>query len=145
MHRENGTLVDLNLEKERAIGKMAATITQRFTFDGIQIDVDCDCRFIFFCKKEGGDWKVQYVRLFYEKDKMVSVDSETMPKLDKQALMKYPEGYRHLGYAQAAIGHSVLLGLLTMKGKGFFKLYETMHDWTEGKEISLFWGESARI
>ena len=30
---ENGTLVNLNLPKERAIGKMKATITQRFQIE----------------------------------------------------------------------------------------------------------------
>jgi hypothetical protein len=95
MHRENGTLVDLNLAKERAIGKMKATITQRFTIDSIDVDVECDCRFIFWCKKENGEWKVQYNRLFYEKDKLIPVDGKTVPVFGKEQLEKYPVGYTY--------------------------------------------------
>ena len=46
MHRENGTLVDLNPVTGRAVGKMKATITQRFMFPEGACDVECDCRFI---------------------------------------------------------------------------------------------------
>ncbi len=50
MHRECGTLVEL--AGRRAVGKMKATITQRFReVDGLEYDVDCDCSFIFFCEK----------------------------------------------------------------------------------------------
>lgn len=139
MHRENGTLVDLNLEKGRAVGKMKATITQRFKLDGIAFDVECDCRFIFWCKKEGAAWKIQYNRLFYEKDKMIPVDGKTVPTFDKNALEKYPEGYQYLAVAQHALGHPILENLPTMQGEGFFKMYEAMHDWMEGKDINLFW------
>lgn len=51
MHRECGTLVELNASTNRAVGKMKATITQRFSGLGAGYDVDCDCRFIFFCEK----------------------------------------------------------------------------------------------
>ncbi|KAJ1337291.1 nuclear transport factor 2 family protein [Microdochium nivale] len=74
MHRECGTLVDLNPATGRAVGKMKATITQRFrqpvtvtaalsTTDAavkaaadndndLEYDVDCDCQFHFFCYKD---------------------------------------------------------------------------------------------
>lgn len=69
MHRENGTLADLNLAKERGIGKMKATITQRLTVKGVTIDVECDCRFIFFCKRIKGEWlALPQRRLFYRYD-----------------------------------------------------------------------------
>ncbi|KAF9878042.1 hypothetical protein CkaCkLH20_04618 [Colletotrichum karsti] len=52
MHRECGTLVELNPKTNRAIGKMKATITQRFKHpEGFEYDIDCDCRFMFFCEK----------------------------------------------------------------------------------------------
>lgn len=92
MHRMNGVLVDLNLSQGRAVGKMKATITQRFTIDGIPCDVDCDNRFIFFCKKIGNDWKIQWSKLFYEKDKLVPVDGKTVPQFPKEELSKYTEG-----------------------------------------------------
>lgn len=139
MHHENGTLVDLNLAKGRAVGKMKATITQRFEIDGIAFDVDCDSRFIFWCKKEGDTWKVQYKRVFYEKDKVVPVDGKTVPEFDKKLLEKYPKGYQYLAAAQHMIGHSILEELPTVNNKAFYKMYEAMHDWLEGKEVNLFW------
>ena len=63
MHRVNGTLADVNLAKNRGIGKMKATITQRVVVKGIQVDVECDCRFIFFCKKIGSEWKAQWMKM----------------------------------------------------------------------------------
>lgn len=93
MHRVNGTLVELNLEKGRAVGKMKATITQRFQdLDGCECDIDCDNRFIFFCKKTPQGWKTQWVKLFYEKDRIVPVDGKTVPNFPRSELSKYTEG-----------------------------------------------------
>jgi len=141
MHRENGTLADVNLSKSRAIGKMKATITQRFVIDDIHIDVECDCRFIFFCKKMGDSWKANYVKLFYEKDKVVPVDGQNIPKgvFDKKELDKYPEGYQYLAAAQATLGHPILNDLPNAMNKGFFKMYESMEDWMQGKDVNLYW------
>jgi hypothetical protein len=143
MHRENGTLVDLNAKLGRAIGKMKATITQRFTIDSIPVDVECDCRFIFFTKKEptstsGGQavWKTQYVKLFYEKDKVIPVDGHTVPHFDKAELAKYPEGYQYLSVAQATLGHKILGGLPTLNNKGFEHLCEAMDLWLQGKSVA---------
>jgi hypothetical protein len=59
MHRECGTLVDLNPETNRATGKMKITITQRFHKDGVPYDVDCDNVLIFFCLRTEKGWKAQ--------------------------------------------------------------------------------------
>ena len=80
MHRENGTLANVNMDTQRGIGKMKATITQRLTMKGVPVDIDCDCRFIFFCKIEDGEWKTQWVKLFYEKDKVVPVNGKDVPQ-----------------------------------------------------------------
>jgi len=139
MHRENGTLVNLNLAKERAIGKMKATITQRFKIDNIPVDIECDCRFIFFVKKEDGEWKTQFVKLFYEKDKMLAVDGKNVPEIPAGALDEYPEGYQILAWAQAKLGHKILGGLPTANNKGFFEMYEKMAAWLQGETVDLFW------
>ena len=143
MHRENGTLVDLNPSTNRAVGKMKATITQRFDIEGIKFDMECDCRFIFFChksptSKSSGrpEWKTQYVKLFYEKDKVVAVDGHTVPKFEKSELEKYPEGYQYLGAAQAKLGHEILGGLPTMNNQAFYDLYQAIDEWLQGKEVA---------
>ncbi|KIR71928.1 hypothetical protein CNBG_10051 [Cryptococcus deuterogattii R265] len=140
-HRENGTLANVDLSKGRGIGKMKATITQRFIMEGVPVDVDCDCRFIFFCKQEGKEWKAQYVKLFYEKDKAVPIDGQPLPKhlFKKEELDKYTDGYKHLAVAQNYIGHPILNDLPNANDKGFFDMYQAMEDWMQGKDIDLFW------
>ena len=142
MHRENGTLVDLNPSTLRAIGKMKATITHRFHLENITFDMECDCRFIFFCHKgptstSGGkaEWKTQYVKLFYEKDKVVPVDGKTVPTFTEEELSKYPVGYQYLGAAQAKLGHEILGGLPTMNNQAFYDMYQAMDGWLQGKNV----------
>ena len=143
MHRENGTLVDLNPSTKRAVGKMKATITQRFVTDGIQYDVECDCRFIFFALKAPTSasstpiWKTQYVKLFYEKDKVVPTDGKTVPSyFTKENLSQYPEGYQYLAAAQATLGHKILGGLPNAENEAFFEMYKAMDAWLQGGEVA---------
>jgi len=139
MHRENGTLANVNLAKQRGIGKMKATITQRVVIDGIPVDVECDCRFIFFALIEDGEWKARFVKLFYEKDKVIPVDGKTVPDFPKEELAKITEGYAYLGVAQAKLGHKILNDLPNANNAGFLRMYESMADWLQGKDVDLFW------
>ncbi|KAI0976150.1 hypothetical protein F4678DRAFT_215505 [Xylaria arbuscula] len=156
MHRECGTCVDLNPQTRRAVGKMKATITQRFAIPGdskrglepIIFDVDCDCRFHFFCLEEPSEhpdgapeWKVRYVKLIYDKDKVVPVDGKTAPTFSRDALRRYPEGYRYLGAAQHMLGHDIDEFLPTIQGaengashRLWLGMYEKMSQWLEGDE-----------
>ncbi|KAL4900745.1 hypothetical protein BDW74DRAFT_161494 [Aspergillus multicolor] len=139
MHRENGILVDLNRDTGRAVAKMKATITQRFHTDSdneAEYDVDCDCRFIMFCKKiDGQGWKIKYKKLIYEKDRVVPVDGRSVPKFTKEELDKYPYGYRYLGASQARLGHRIKLDLPVLNNQGLGKMYEAMDAWLRGEKI----------
>ncbi|KAI4591566.1 hypothetical protein KJ359_013197 [Pestalotiopsis sp. 9143b] len=148
MHRECGTLVEYASEHGRAIGKMKATITQRFktpeslaTADcpvGTEFDVDCDCRFIFFCVKTSAGWKARYVKLFYEKDKVVPVDGLHAPTFPKEVLDSFPEGYSYLGAAQSMLGYPVTKHLPTAQDhKSWFSMYSKMEEWLAGKDVDL--------
>ncbi len=143
-HRECGTLVELSrAHPSRALGKMKATITQRFVTDsGVAYDVDCDCKFLFFCEKSPGtgEWKTRYVKLIYEKDKVVPADGHTAPVFPKDELDRYPEGYRFLGAAQSSLGYDVDLSLATAKDHGrWFRMYACIEKWLDGKDPELFW------
>ncbi|ODM16570.1 hypothetical protein SI65_08077 [Aspergillus cristatus] len=158
MHRENGILVDLNPSTNRAIGKMKATITQRFTDPATkaEYDVDCDARFIVWCLKVplppragypvpgtglgpraiSGGWKMQYVKLFYEKDKIVPVDGKNVPEFSREELEKFPYGYRYLGAAQARAGKKVEGDMPTLnEDERFWDMYRAMEEWLNGEDV----------
>ena len=156
MHRECGTLVELNTTGTRAVGKMKATITQRFSMpprqgqhllspssdDGendVEFDVDCDCRFIFFCEKDvAGAWKTHYVKLDYDKDKVVSVDGKLAPVFSGAEMKNYPEGYKYLGAAQARLGYDIDVHLPTPRNDFWWKMYQCMEQWLDGHDAGLF-------
>lgn len=146
MHRECGTLVDLNPAKDRAIGKMKTTITQRFAYKGVPYDIDCDNVFVFFCLRTDKGWKARYYKVFYARDKLVMVSpptpeaTRTLAELfTPQALAKYPEGYQYLAVAQHNIGHPIDMKLPTWRNEYYNKMYKAMKEWLEGKEVDLFW------
>lgn len=139
MHRECGTLVELNPPANRAVGKMKATITQRFGPAGAEYDVDCDCRFLFFCEKIGESWRIKYAKLIYEKDKVVPVCG-VVPSFDTSDLEGPPEGYRYLGAAQRRLGYEIDGGLVALRdGEGIRKMYGAVERWLEGEDAGLFW------
>lgn len=114
--------------------------------DVAEFDVDCDCRFIFFCTKDGHQqqqqpqqWKAKYVKLFYEKDKVVPVDGRRAPRFTPDELARYPEGYRFLGAAQARLGYDIDLRLPTAGGPLWDRMYAEMEKWLDGAEVDLFW------
>ncbi|KAK6949826.1 hypothetical protein Daesc_008147 [Daldinia eschscholtzii] len=151
LHRECGTLVELNTSTLRAVGKMKATITQRFNIgEGgdaalkpVVFDVDCDSRFHFFCFYDSNTnaWKVKYVKLIYEKDKLVPVDGNAAPGFPRDALDRYPEGYKYLGAAQNILGHDIDASLPTIQVPEYgssealrLELYEKMEEWLDGAD-----------
>ncbi|KAL3441691.1 hypothetical protein BJX65DRAFT_288231 [Aspergillus insuetus] len=149
MHRENGTLVDLNPDTARAVAKMKATITQRFgnteDHDEIEYDVECDCRFIVFCQKVAARpgppaWKIKYIKLIYEKDRVVPVDGVNVPRFEKGELERFPYGYRYLGASQARLGHGILADLPVLNNEEFYKMYEAMDTWLKGEDIEALLG-----
>ena len=146
MHRECGTLVDLNPATNRAVGKMKTTITQRFQHEGVPFDVDCDNEFVFFCLRTEHGWKARFFKVFYARDKLVMVGPPTPDAVEKLArlfskeeLAKYPEGYQYLAVAQHNIGHPIEKKLPTWRNDYYQKMYDCMQQWLEGKDTNLFW------
>ena len=143
MHRECGTIVELNGEAHRAVGKMKATISQRFNSEGIAFDIDCDCRFIFFCARDRQtwDWKVKFVKLFYEKDKIIPVNGQSVPAFTTEEELEmagFPNGYRYLGIMQKRLGYDTSLYLPTCNNEVWDRIYEAMGDWLAADENELF-------
>lgn len=128
---------------------MKATITQRFVTDGIDYDVDCDCKFVFFCEKTpeaAGQWKTRFVKLIYEKDKVVPADGRTAPVFPSEVLDRFPEGYKYLGAAQSALGYEVDLSLATVRDHDrWFRMYGCIEKWLDGKDPELFWERASKL
>ena len=158
MHRVHGSTTDIDPEGTRAVTKMKATITQRF--EGLECvgggtceaDAESDCRFAFFWQKEtdgegemAGEWRARFVRHWYEKDKLIPVNSARVPKLDEERLRGYPTGYRYLAYCQEeTMGVKVLLDLPghrreggNVNGQKHDLLYWQAKDWVEGKDVDI--------
>ncbi|KAF6806771.1 catabolic 3-dehydroquinase [Colletotrichum musicola] len=137
MHRECGTLVELNPQNGRAVGKMKAVITQRFAHpEGFEYDVDCDCRFVFFCERVcapgGHEWRAAFVKLVYEKDRLVPVDGVKVPYFADEVLDRYPSGYRYLGAAQNTLGYEIDRGLVTGEdAKACEVMYRNIERWLD--------------
>jgi hypothetical protein len=147
MHRVHGLTTDINLGATRAVTKMKATITQRFDVDGCQVDAESDCRFCFFWSKNlrTGNWGADFVRHWYEKDKLIPVNPNEVPKLDTQKLKSYPVGYRYLAYCQEkTMGVKVMLDMPghrreggNVNGNKHDLLYLQCKDWVDGRRIDI--------
>ncbi|KAI9710356.1 MAG: Vacuolar protease A [Bogoriella megaspora] len=148
MHRCHGTTTDVSLNATRAVTKMKATITQRFILDDCEVDAEADCRFIFFfSKNDEGTWGAQYVRHFYEKDKLLPVDPTRVPKINQEKLKQYPRSYKFLAYCQeVALGINVLKDLPghridvandTVNGQKHDLMYWHAKTWLEGGDIDF--------
>ncbi|KAG8630913.1 hypothetical protein KVT40_000053 [Elsinoe batatas] len=149
MHRIHGTTTDINVEATRAVTKMKATITQRFVLeDDIEADAESDCRFVFFWSKNSatGEWGANFVRHFYEKDKLLPVDPNRIPRIDHEKASQYPIGYRYLAYCQElTMGVEVLKDLpghrresgTTVNGAKHDALYKQIKEWMDGEDVQV--------
>jgi hypothetical protein len=148
MHRIHGSTTDINPAGTRAVTKMKATITQRFEFPGdILCDAESDCRFCFFWSKDPqtGNWGADFVRHWYEKDKLIPVNPNRVPELDEERLRRYPSGYRYLAYCQEeTMGVKVSLDMPghrregeNVNGKKHDLLYWQAKAWVEGEEVNI--------
>lgn len=145
MHRCHGVTTDITPDATRAVTKMKATITQRFTIDGCEVDAEADCRFCFFFEKANGRWGARFVRHWYEKDKLLPVNPNKIPRINDEKLNSYPEGYKCLAYCQElTMGVTVLRDMPghrrhvgTVCGEKHDLLYRLSKDWLDGKTIDV--------
>ena len=147
MHRCHGLTTDINHSGTRAVTKMKATITQRFDMDGGEADAEADCRFVFFFSKTEDRWGANYVRHWYEKDKLIPVDPTRVPRIDQGKLKAYPRGYKYLAYCQEVVlglpvtrdlpGHRIDVAAGTVNGEKHDLLYWQAKSWVEGGEIDF--------
>ena len=135
LHFLGGTSIDV--AGDRAIAQTKMTISQRAEVDGVLCDVVCTGRFYDFLTREGaGPWQLLLRQPIYEKDRMDPVDPAAKLELDRTRLQEFPEGYRHLAYAQTAIGYEVKRDMPGLTGPEVEKLYADGKTWLAGEALT---------
>ena len=119
----------------RAIAQTKMTISQRAVVDGVRCDVACTGRFYDFFERRDGRWAIVLRQPIYEKDRIDPLDPAAVLKLDAELLAQFPEGYRHLAYAQTRIGFKVKRDMPQLKGPEVDKLYADGAAWLAGKPL----------
>jgi hypothetical protein len=73
----------------------------------------------------------------YEKDRMdvVDPDPENPLRLDRNILLQFPEGYRHLAYLQTGIGYKVKRDMPGLRGPEVEALYARGRKWLAGGPV----------
>ena len=135
-HRQawlNG-LITCDLAGSRAVSQTKMNILQRAALHGVLVDVVCVGRFYDFFEKRHGRWAIVRRQPIYEKDRLDAVDPGAALWLDPALLASFPEGYRHLGYLQAANGFAVKKGLPGLRGPEVATLYKEGRAWLAGSD-----------
>jgi len=130
LHFLGGSSIDVR--GTRAIAQTKMTISQRGAVDGVACDVVCTGRFYDFLDKRAGRWGVVLRQPIYEKDRLNPVDPSASLALDRALLDRFPEGYRHLAYAQTKLGFKVKADMPGLKGPAVEALYARGAAWLAG-------------
>ena len=130
LHFLGGTAVDL--AGDRAIAQTKMTISQRAEVESVLCDVVCTGRFYDFLERRDGTWGLVLRQPIYEKDRLDPVDPAAALTLDPDLLARFPEGYRHLAYAQTRIGYEVKRDMPGLAGPEVEALYARGARWLAG-------------
>jgi hypothetical protein len=133
LHFLGGSSIDV--VDARAIAQTKMTISQRAAIDGVVCDVVCTGRFYDFFERLDDVWAIVLRQPIYEKDRLDPVDPAATLKLDAALLDQFPEGYRHLAYAQMKIGFTVKRDMPTLKGAIVERLYVSGAAWLAGEPL----------
>ena len=82
------------------------------------------------------EWKIVLRQPIYEKDRLDPVDPTATVTLDCALLGQFPEGYRHLAYAQTRIGFTVKRDMPQLTGAAVERLYADGAQWLAGAALT---------
>jgi len=133
LHFLGGSSIEMN--GNRAIAQTKMTISQRAQVDGALCDIVCTGRFYDFFEKRDDVWAIVLRQPIYEKDRLDPVDPSQIVSLDADLLGSFPEGYRHLAYAQTRIGYQVKRDMPGLTGGEVEALYRRGAAWLAGKTL----------
>jgi hypothetical protein len=133
LHFLGGTAIDL--AGDRAIAQTKMTISQRAEVDGVPCDVVCTGRFYDFLERRDGAWGIVLRQPIYEKDRLDPLEPSAALDLDRSLLEQFPQGYRHLAYAQTRIGFDVKRDMPGLTGPEVEALYARGAEWLRGGPV----------
>jgi hypothetical protein len=135
--------ISIDLAGDRAVSQTKMTISQRANVDGEMCDVICTGRFYDFLERRNGRWGIVLRQPIYEKDICVPLDPSAGLRLDRELLLRFPVGYRHLAYLQTRIGYKVKPDMPGLKGEKVETLYALGESWLSGGPVDG-WIEAER-
>jgi hypothetical protein len=71
----------------------------------------------------------------YEMDRIDAVDPAQTPALDRELLIRFPAGYRHLAYLQTRAGYTVKPDMPGLDGPELGALYARGARWLKGEAL----------
>jgi hypothetical protein len=113
----------IEIAGSRAIAQTKKRIDSRQAVEGVVCDIVCVGRFYHFFEKRDGRWAIVLHQGIYEKDRIDPVDPNARLALDQALLAEFPEGYRHMAYAQTKAGLPVKRDLPGLHGAAVQRLY----------------------
>lgn len=122
----------IQVAADRAVAQTKMTISQRASVHDVDVDVVCTGRFFDFLRREGSEWKLVRRQPIYEKDRMDALAPDARLSLDRQALDRFPVGYRHLAYLQQQVGYTIHPALPGLTGPEVELLYREGDEWLAG-------------
>lgn len=123
--------VCVELNGPRAIAESRTMLMVRAPLHGVEVDVTCYLRFYDWFEREAGGWRIRMRSGVYEKDRIDPVDPAQNIRLDAAELARYPAGYRHIAYLQAAGGARITPDLPTPGSDALARLYAEGGRWLE--------------
>jgi hypothetical protein len=133
LHFLGGSCVDV--AGGRAIAQTKMTITQRAPVHEVECDVVCTGRFYDFLERREGRWELVLRQPIYEQDRLTPVDPALRVELDRDALARFPVGYRHLAYLQEQQGFTVKPDMPGLVGPEVESLYASGARWLTGEPL----------
>ena len=119
----------VELQGDRAIAETRLVLLVRGKLQSTEVDVTCYCRSYDRFVRAADTWRIQRREMIYEKDRLDPVDPAARIALEPAALARYPAGYRHLAYLQAAGGARITPDLPTPGSDALGRLYAEGEYW----------------
>ncbi len=133
-HLLGGMAIDL--QGHRAVAQTKVTLASRSEVAGVLCDVVCTGRFYDMLEERDGRWGLVLRQPVYEKDRIDSVDPAAHVELERDLLLQFPEGYRHLAYVQTKAGYNVNRNLPGLSGPEIDALCRQGAGWLRGEALT---------